>query len=157
MMLKLDSFLIARAQWLVDRIGGDYIGQRIGRQLGYACCVGHIVLFLLDYRASGIPLTFLCVAWALCGVMAHVNTEATLDSLHRGFTNPMGHPVIAIARLLVLVIAVTTFSLADAFEIARHCCLLLYPAHLYFIATDNPPPKPAKEDVTLLVPAPNPS
>ncbi len=155
MLTKLDSLLLRAAQWVVDKVGGDYLGQRIARHLAYAACLGMILFFMLDYRWEGGLLIFICTVWmlnlwALLFMIRHI-----MRDISKGFMNPWGGHVNTRLIQLGFAILLLPFEM-DAFRLAREACWGLFVACHYFASTDNPPPKKAeaKEDVTLLTPAP---
>ncbi len=162
-LTSLDARLLSAAQWVVDKIGGDYLGQRIARQLANAIYGGLIVLNLADYRADGVTLIFSCTIWAanLCAIYCWVNQA--MRALHRGFANPARENLFLrfyFLTLSICLLPLVIISWKDSIIFARGVLIFVQPAIAYFNATDNPPPKKVKKtadekvDVSSLKSAP---
>lgn len=151
---RFDSFLLGCAQWIVDFIGGDYIGQRIARHLGCVTYLSMISLFLADYRITGFVLIVLCSLWALLAWFNHSHIQFILKALHRGFANPARDRVFM--RVFPLFWAPLMLFPFTPFDYIECILWLLHGAVQYLAATDNPPPKKVKEtkteDASLLTP-----
>ena len=145
-MTYLDSILLRAAQWFVDRVGGDYIGQRLARHLGIATYLSIIAGHLADYTQTGAWLTFICLIWALNIPAVHSNAKKTIEAMHRGFANPSREGLSSIRLLLVvcsvllIILPSTTIS-----QYLMDVCTPLHAVVYYLLATENPPPKKAKK------------
>lgn len=159
---KLDSLLLSCAQWVVDRIGGDYIGQRIGRQLGYMAATGIIISYAIDYRLTGVFLLFCLVIWTLNIPVIYSYAKRASDSIYRGFMNPLRERVdlrvFLVGCAVLIVTAPNSLGWIDVINKVSFCSHVVA---FYLLSTDNPPPKKVKEtkkeDVSLLAPVEIPS
>jgi hypothetical protein len=156
MLAKLDSSLLRAAQWVVDKIGGDYIGQRIGRQAGYVGALGSMTFLICDYRMQGGLLAWVCFMWAINLFYVHFIARKAMQALHKGFINPLTEDYSTL--LLFAIFSPINFVLIhrDWTDLGYDVAYVVFALGLYFIATDNPPPKKAeqKDEVSLLTPAP---
>lgn len=153
---RVDGFILAPIQWLVDRIGGDYRGQIIGRFLGCIGCVMCIFCFCADYVYTGALLILVSLLWSMNFFIVLRRYKRAVYSIYRGYINPLREDYVMRLTLVFLAVFnlfVFTTALIDILYIISYSVFVV---HDYFLATDNPPPKKKKaektDDVSLLTP-----
>lgn len=162
MLIRLDSTLLKAAQWVVDKIGGDYLGQRISLQLAYAACIGIMILTAANHQYPVGAVTFCLLVWSLILWGYHPYVKRLIAILRGGFANPqrgnwMGR--LLNMWLFICLYVVPVCRHPTFFTTGEMVAYSLLVASFYFSSTENPPPKKAeakvKEDVTLLNSAPH--